>query len=117
MSRLRRRSASRDAPAPSVSSAGVRRAEKTEVVALADAPDRVPVVVEGTLRSVTLRPRGGVPALEAELTDPTGAVTVVWLGRRQITGIGAGTRIRVQGRIGLHDQTRIMYNPRYELMA
>ena len=40
----------------------------------------------GTLRSVTLRPRAGVPALVAELYDGSGTVQVVWLGRRQIAG-------------------------------
>ena len=46
--------------------------------------------LSGTLRTVTLRPRGGVPALEAELDDGTGVIIVVWLGRRRIAGIGAG---------------------------
>lgn len=81
-----------------------------------DAPDRQPVRLQGTLRSVTLRPRGGVPALEAELADGTGSIVVVWLGRRQITGIHAGCALRVQGRIGVHEGTRTMYNPRYDLL-
>lgn len=81
-----------------------------------DAQDRVPVRLQGTLRTLTLRPRGGVPALEAELADGTGSIVLVWLGRRQITGINAGCTLRVQGRIGLHDGARTMYNPRYELL-
>jgi hypothetical protein len=40
----------------------------------------------------------------------------VWLGRRQITGIGPGRNLRVTGRIGILDGTRVMYNPRYELL-
>ncbi len=83
---------------------------------VADAPDRRPVLLEGTLRSLTLRPRGGVPALEAELADDSGSLTVLWLGRRHITGIHAGRRLRVQGRIGVHEGVRMMYNPRYELL-
>lgn len=80
------------------------------------APDRVPVRLRGTLRTVTLRPRGGVPALEAELYDGTGTVTVIWLGRRTIAGVDPGRSLEVQGRIGRHDGQRIMYNPRYELI-
>ena len=38
------------------------------------------VRVAGTLRTVTLRPRAGVPALEAELFDGTAPLDVVWLG-------------------------------------
>jgi hypothetical protein len=84
---------------------------------IGSAPDREPVRLRGTLRTVTLRPRGGVPALEAELADGTGVLTVVWLGRRQITGIVPGRSIAVQGRIGVHDGDRILYNPRYELLS
>ena len=87
------------------------------LVAIAEAPDRVRVRLSGTLRTVTLRPRGGVPALEAELFDGSGAITLVWLGRRQITGIGPGRQLEVEGRIGLQDGVRVMYNPRYELRA
>ncbi len=92
------------------------RRDRPSPTRIADAVDRQPVVLEGTLRTVTLRPRGGVPALEAELGDGTGTITVVWLGRRQITGIGAGGLLRVQGRIAVHDGIRIIYNPRYEIV-
>src|SRR3546814_21079650 len=36
------------------------------------APDREHVRLSGSIRTVTLRPRGGVPALEADLVDGTG---------------------------------------------
>ncbi len=85
-------------------------------LSIADAPDREVVALRGTLRSVTLRPRGGVPALEAELFDGSGVLTVVWLGRRRIAGISPGRSMSVQGRIGEHTGVRIMYNPRYELI-
>ena len=90
-------------------------AEKAGLVTIEEAPDRQKVVVQGTLRTVTLRPRGGVPALEAELFDGTGSINVVWLGRRRIGGISAGSNIRVEGRIGVQDGVRVMYNPRYDL--
>jgi hypothetical protein len=77
--------------------------------------DRELVRISGTLRTVTLRPRGGVPALEAELYDGSAAVTLVWLGRRRIAGIEPGRGLVAKGRIAVHDEQRIMYNPRYEL--
>ena len=83
---------------------------------IGEAPDRELVRLRGTLHTVTLRPRGGVPALEAELTDGTGAITIIWLGRRQIAGIGPGSSLSVRGRIGLQDGVRVLYNPRYELI-
>ena len=94
-----------------------RTAERDGLVTIADAPDRERVTVQGTLRTVTLRPRGGVPALEAELYDGSGTILVIWLGRRRIAGIFPGRLIRVEGRIGLHNESRIMYNPRYELRS
>ena len=83
---------------------------------IANAPDRERVKLRGVLRTVTLRPRAGVPALEAELSDGSGAIVVVWLGRRRIAGIEPGRAIEVEGRIGAHEGARIMYNPRYELL-
>jgi hypothetical protein len=82
---------------------------------VADAEDRQRVELQGSLRTVTLRPRGGVPALEAELYDGTGLITLVWLGRRRIAGIEPGREIKVLGRIGRQDKMRVMFNPRYEL--
>lgn len=85
------------------------------VTPIAQAPDREPVVLRGTLGSVTLMPRGGVLTLEAELRDGSGAVTLIWLGRRHIAGIEVGRSLSVWGRIGRHDGRRVLYNPRYEL--
>lgn len=79
------------------------------------AQDRARVELQGSLRTVTLRPRGGVPALEAELYDGSGVITVIWLGRRRIAGIAPGRQIKVIGRIGYQDGGPVMFNPRYEL--
>lgn len=87
-----------------------------DVTTIASSPDREVVRLRGTLRTVTLRPRGGVPALEAELFDGSGVITLVWLGRRRISGISPGRSLQVQGRIGRHDDARVLYNPRYELI-
>jgi hypothetical protein len=85
-------------------------------VTIAEAPDRERVSLRGTIKTVTLRPRGGVPALEAELEDGSGVITIVWLGRRRIAGIGPGRAMRVQGRIGSATGHRVLFNPRYELI-
>ena len=90
---------------------------KAGLVPINEAPDRERVIVQGTLKTVTLRPRGGVPALEAELYDGSGSISVIWLGRRRIGGIAPGRVIRVEGRIGVQDNQRVMYNPRYDLKA
>lgn len=79
-------------------------------------PDRAEACVCGQLKTVTLRPRAGVPALVADLYDGSGTLTVVWLGRRQIAGIEAGRRIRVHGRVAQRDGRPVVFNPRYELL-
>jgi hypothetical protein len=83
---------------------------------VANLPDRLPAVVCGTIRTTTLRPRAGTPALVAEVYDGTGVLTVVWLGRRSIAGIEAGRRIRVSGRVAQRDGRPVVFNPRYELL-
>ena len=87
------------------------------MTAICDTPRRQRVVVQGTLRTVTLRPRGGVPALEAELYDGSGVLTLIWLGRRRISGIYPGRFIKAEGRIGGQSRMPVMFNPRYELRA
>ena len=82
---------------------------------IAQCQDREAVCVHGTLRTVTFRPRAGVPALQAELWDGTGTVTVVWLGRRTIPGIDPGRAVKVRGRVTLLRGQRAIYNPVYEL--
>lgn len=89
------------------------RAGGTPVSAL---PNRREACVCGTVRSVTLRPRAGVPALVVELYDGTGSLTVVWLGRRQIAGIVTGRRLRVHGRVAQRDGGPVVFNPSYELL-
>ncbi|MDQ1287326.1 MAG: hypothetical protein QG622_891 [Actinomycetota bacterium] len=79
-------------------------------------PMRHRATVCGTLRSVTLRPRAGVPALVAELYDGTGSLNIVWLGRRHIAGVEPGRRVRVHGMVTESEGNRAMFNPRYELV-
>jgi hypothetical protein len=74
------------------------------------------VTVLGTVRSLTLRPRAGTPTLEVELYDGSGAVTLIWLGRREIAGIAPGRQLRATGRITSDGARRVIFNPRYELV-
>ncbi|MGB8021599.1 MAG: OB-fold nucleic acid binding domain-containing protein [Candidatus Nanopelagicales bacterium] len=90
------------------------------VTPIADCTNGMPVTVSGVLRSVTLRPRERVPAVEAELFDGSGQVLLVWLGRRQIRGIEPGRAMVAWGRITCTDgrpDKLTMFNPRYELRA
>ncbi len=73
------------------------------------------VTIAGTIASLVLRPSDTVQALEAEIFDGTGRLTIVWVGRHRIVGIDPGRGITVHGRVVLDGDIRRMYNPRYEL--
>ncbi|MEV0394072.1 OB-fold nucleic acid binding domain-containing protein [Polymorphospora rubra] len=71
--------------------------------------------VSGRLRTVVYTPRTNLPTLEADLFDGTDVVTLVWLGRRQITGIEPGRQLTARGRVAVRDDRKVIYNPYYEL--
>jgi hypothetical protein len=73
------------------------------------------VNLTGRLRTVVYTPRTNLPTLEAELYDGSGAVTLVWLGRRRIAGVEPGRCLTVRGRLALRDDRKVIYNPYYEL--
>lgn len=93
-----------------------RHVREEGAVPIQTCEDRQQVSLTGSISTVTLSPRAGHPALEVELRDGSGSVTLVWLGRRQIPGIDPGRTIKVWGRISCHEGRRILYNPRYELL-
>jgi len=93
-----------------------RRAEHAGAQPVAACVDRMPATVFGTVRALTIRPRAGTPALEAELYDGSGVVTLVFVGRRTIAGIEPGRRLRATGRVTTNEGRRVMFNPRYELL-
>lgn len=75
------------------------------------------VSVSGRLRTVVYTPRTNLPTLEADLYDGSDVVTLVWLGRRHITGIEPGRQLTARGRVALRDDRKVIYNPYYELEA
>lgn len=48
---------------------------------------------------------------------PKDRLRVVWLGRRRIPGVGAGTELRLQGMVTVRDGLPTMFNPRYEILS
>ena len=96
----------------------LQRAVRAEgAVPIRTCEDRQLVQLTGTVATVTVNPRGGHPALEVELRDGSGTVTLLWLGRRQILGVDPGRTLKVWGRISCHAGRRLLYNPRYELIS
>jgi hypothetical protein len=48
---------------------------------------------------------------------PKGRLRVVWLGRRRIPGVDAGTELRLQGMVTVRDGLPTMFNPRYAILS
>ncbi len=92
-----------------------RAQEQRGVDRVADCADRQLVKLRGTIEVLTVQPRDTANWLEASLTDGTGTVTLVWMGRHEIPGIEAGRELRVEGRISIVDGQRRIYNPYYAL--
>lgn len=93
-----------------------RAVEAESAVPIRTCEDRQLVRLRGTVDNLTIHPRGGHPALEVEIRDGSGAVRLVWLGRREIPGIEPGRSLAVEGRVSCRRGERLMYNPRYELL-
>lgn len=74
------------------------------------------VRVSGTVRALTVPVETTIPELVAEVTDGTGDLLVVWMGRREIAGIGTGRRILLEGMVGRSGPRLRMFNPRYSLL-
>lgn len=90
--------------------------EATGATNISETIGGAPTTVCGVLKSVSLRPGAGVPAVEADLYDGSGHLTLVFLGRRGIAGIEPGRRIVATGRANCQEDRPVMYNPRYQLL-
>lgn len=88
-----------------------------DTIPIADVRWRSEVRVAGRIRSVRVQPLAGVPTLQCTLVDETGGLTVVFFGRRHISGIRPGARMLVEGIAGDHERRLAILNPRYELLS
>ncbi len=92
-------------------------ARERSATLIENAHDRSRATYYGVVRSVVFNPELSKVRLEAELYDGSGALALVWLGRRRIAGIAPGTRMTVTGMVTMVNGRPVMYNPRYELKA
>jgi len=74
-------------------------------------------VVAGRVRTVRVQPWSGVSVLECTIVDESGALRIVFLGRRSIAGIEPGAVLRAEGMVGQHGGRLAMINPSYDLVA
>jgi hypothetical protein len=99
-------------------------------VPVSQLPERGRVVCHGHIESVTYMPADQNAAFTAIVADPdvrsSGVkksqgkgvrLQVVWLGRRRVPGIGAGTEVRLEGMLSQSHGLPTMFNPRYEILS
>jgi len=96
--------------------AGIREwcAAQPGVTLISEVQPRSVVRVAGVVEALRVRPREGVPQIEAQVSDGTGSVTAVWLGRRTIPGLALGVRMILDGRLGGAAGDMQILNPRFE---
>ncbi|WP_347347348.1 OB-fold nucleic acid binding domain-containing protein [Nigerium sp.] len=91
-------------------------AEQSGADTIQHCSDRQKARLRGTIEVLTVHPMESTPWLEAQLSDGTGTISLIFMGRHQIPGIEAGRQLVVEGRISDVDGERRIYNPWYQLI-
>ena len=96
-------------------------------VPISSLPARGRAVCAGVIDSVTIMPADRPPEFSAIVTDHelpgiltdglNHRVRLVWIGRRRVPGILAGTRLRFEGMVSQRAGLPTIYNPRYEIIG
>jgi hypothetical protein len=94
---------------------GPERYEVAGATPIAEVRYRDRVRIAGRVRSVRVAPQHDAPLLELILDDGSAAISVVFLGRRSLAGVGVGSHMVVDGTVGLHHNRLALLNPAYEL--
>jgi RecG-like helicase len=81
---------------------------------LGQAKPRDRVKIAGTIKRLTILPIQDHETLEALVSDGTGEVVVVFMGRRGIGGLSLGTRVVIEGVLGEQRGTMRLLNPHLE---
>jgi amino acid transporter len=85
------------------------------VTRIADVRWRDQVTINGEVRSLRVVSQHDSPTLELVVDDGTGALSIVFLGRRSIAGIDVGSRLAATATLGVFKGRLAMLNPTYEL--
>ncbi|MEO6318661.1 MAG: amino acid permease, partial [Acidimicrobiales bacterium] len=104
-------------PQPTAHDADAGQVTDPGCTPIIDAQWRQRVRVAGRVRSVRLAPQHDAPTVELILVDGSASISVIFLGRRGIAGISVGTRLAVEGTVGVHKTRLAILNPSYELLG
>lgn len=113
---------------------------KTELSKINQLPERGRALGRGYIASITIRPSNQAPEFSAIITDvdkyapqqrekllsrskehesgeDRSRLRLIWLGRRHVPGIDAGTELRFEGMVAQRDGLPTIFNPRYEIIG
>jgi hypothetical protein len=100
-------------------------------LSIRELPKRGRVLCRGYIEAVTYAPASQVATFTAIVVDhenapvrarpagngSAGRLKVVWLGRRRIPGVAAGTELKLEGMVTVRTGLPTMFNPRYEILS
>ena len=78
---------------------------------------RTPARMAGRVQLVRVQPWGNSPSLECRLTDGTGVVTAVFLGRRAIGGLRVGSVVVLSGVVSEAHGRLVTLNPAFDILS
>ncbi len=90
------------------------RRDATRCTRIADCAPRSRVEVGGTVTHLGVNT--GTGWFEAHLTDTTGDVRLVWMGRRTIDCLHEGATVTARGRLARIDGELVLYNPEFSVL-
>jgi len=102
---------------PVVAAGHVPRRDLSAITPIIEARWRDHVRVAGQVRSLRVVSQHDSPTLELVITDDSGALSVVFLGRREIAGVDVGSRLEASGTVGVFHNRLAMLNPSYKLLV
>lgn len=92
------------------------RYEGLDITRISDAPLREPVRVGGEVAAMQVVPRAGSPSLEVTISDGSGRMTALFVGRRRIAGLEPGRGVLLEGVARNEKGRKVLWNPRYTLL-
>lgn len=99
-------------------SPGSPRNRETSAIPIAESQWRARARIEGRITRLRVQPWAhGVATLECVLTDETGSLSIVFLGRRKVEGVVLGRRLVAEGMVGQRRGELLILNPAYTLLA
>jgi RecG-like helicase len=82
---------------------------------ISDARPQARVAVTGIITATQTVTIGSSPACRCTLTDRTGEIYMLFLGRTEVSGLTAGRHCSVTGTAGTSGRRLVVWNPRYSL--